>query len=296
MPENVKNCLLCGAEQYSPFATISFRGQKIFNCICDSCGFVFQSPRMTAGELDEFYTHEYRQVYQGDEGPTQKDLVTQKRRASALLEFMKGSVPEVNRHLDIGCSAGILLEEIQSHYGNQPVGVEPGASYRKYAQSQGISVYPDIADLQTADEARFDLISMAHVLEHISDPVAYLADMRSQYCGPSGWLLIEVPNLYAHDSFEIAHMASFSEHTLKQTLIQAGFEIVTVKKHGQPRSDLLPLYLTVVARSSDKPVNWAVKPEKNVAQKRKMGMLRRRIIQRLFPARAWKSVGKVPTN
>jgi 2-polyprenyl-3-methyl-5-hydroxy-6-metoxy-1,4-benzoquinol methylase len=290
MPENVTNCLLCGHEQHSHFETIEFRDEQVVNQICDHCGLVFQSPRMTASELDEFYAREYRQVYQGDEGPTDKDLRTQKGRAAAILKFMRASVPKVNRHLDVGCSAGILLQEIQGHYKSQTVGIEPGDSYRNYAQTQGIMVYSDISDLKAADEAPFDLVSMGHVLEHFADPVTYLTDLRSQVMSAVGWLLIEVPNLYAHDSFEIAHMTAFSEHTLTQTLQKAGFEILNLKAHGQPRSDYLPLYLTVIARVVGGGVSHQVEPEVNVAFKRKQGLLRRKIVQRLFPGKAWKQV------
>jgi len=100
-----------------------------------------------------------------------------------------------------------------------------------------------------------------------------------------GWLLIEVPNLYCHDSFEIAHLISFSAHTLRQTIQRSGYEIVILESHGRPRSELLGLYLTVLARSN-KQVG-IMQSERRVAQKRQLGMLRRRVLQRLFPKRAW---------
>ena len=132
MPEKVENCLLCEHETHSHFETIEFRDEQVVNQICDQCGLVFQSPRMTATELDEFYAAEYRQVYQGDEGPNEKDLRTQEGRAESLLKFVMDTVPAVNRHLDVGCSAGILLQEFQGHYCSQLVGVEPGEAYRTY--------------------------------------------------------------------------------------------------------------------------------------------------------------------
>jgi len=235
--------------------------------------------------LDEFYVSEYRQIYQGEEGPSPKDLLTQQERASALLEFVVDTIPEVGRHLDIGCSAGTLLGTIRDHFGNRSVGVEPGDAYRNYARAQGLTVYADIADLQAAGEKRCDLISMAHVLEHLPNPVGYLTYLRERHLFQNGWLLIEVPNLYCHDSFEIAHLISFSAHTLCQTIQRSGYEVVKLDAHGRPRSELLPLYLTVLARPG-KRVS-VIQPEKGVALKRKAGMLRRRVLQRLFPKRAW---------
>ena len=79
MPENITHCPLCKHENSQLFDQRQFRGQPVQNRLCANCGLVFQSPRMTAAELDEFYAHEYRQVYQGEEGPTEKDLFVQKK-------------------------------------------------------------------------------------------------------------------------------------------------------------------------------------------------------------------------
>ena len=137
----------------------------------------------TAAELEEFYTSEYRQVYQGDEGPTQKDFFVQNGRAKTLLAFMDAKNVQSRRYLDIGSSSGILMKRVQEHYGCQVLGVEPGEAYREYAAKQGLKVYADIADLKSSAEGEFDVVSMAHVLEHMPDPVRYLADLRDGIAG-----------------------------------------------------------------------------------------------------------------
>jgi trans-aconitate methyltransferase len=240
---------------------------------------------MDSNELDAFYASEYRQVYQGEEGPNPKDLLNQEERASTLLSFAVDEIPSITRHLDIGCSAGCLLEIFRDHYQNEPVGVEPGDAYRRYAQSRGLTIYPDISELKNANETKYDLISMAHVLEHLPDPTGYLISLREQFLHPHGWLLIEVPNLYCHDSFEIAHLTSYSMHTLRQALLYSGYEIAKAETHGRPRSELLRLYLTVLAKPGTQVDE--INPEKMVARKRQLGMLRRRVLQKLFPKQAW---------
>lgn len=142
-----------------------------------------------------------------------------------------------------------------------------------------------LEELNAASEPPFDLISLAHVLEHLPDPVAYLADLRQRWMAEDGWLLIEVPNLYAHDSFEVAHLVSFSAHTLAQTIQKAGFEIVRLEAHGRPRSALLPLYLTALARPAARPQPFTLAPEEGVRRKRQWGMLRRRLLTHLYPRR-----------
>lgn len=291
MPEIVINCPLCQGEQHKELSRIDFRGILVVNQRCLSCGFVFQSPRMTPSELEDFYHGTYREIYQGDEGPTEKDMTTQRKRASSLLAFVSETIPNLNHHLDVGCSAGILLRVFQDHYGCQVTGVEPGESYRKAAISQGLTVYEDLAELTSAGETDFDLVSLAHVLEHLPDPCYYLNEIRAKFLKPSGWLLLEVPNLYCHDSFETAHLSSFSVHTLTQTVRRAGFEIVAVKTHGHPRSRILPLYITLIAKNWSGPIGEIpISKESHVILKRSLGLLRRRVYERLFPRLAWASV------
>jgi len=289
MPLTLSRCPLCGSARKRVFNETQFKGQRVTNQICGRCGFVYQSPRMTESELNAFYSGGYREMYQGDEGPTEKDLKIQRGRAGRLLAFAKGSLQGASYHLDIGCSAGILLDEFRDFYGCKSIGVEPGDSYRDYAQTQGIKVYAELDDVKTDDGARFDLISMAHVLEHIPNPVEYLTQLRQQLMTSDGYLLIEVPNLYSHDSFETAHMSSFSTHTLEQTLIKSGFSIRAFMRHGYPRSDILPLYLTALAQPAAELISETVKPEIFVKGKRQFGLFIKWFMLRFFPRKSWNS-------
>jgi 2-polyprenyl-3-methyl-5-hydroxy-6-metoxy-1,4-benzoquinol methylase len=288
MSEIVNACPLCGGKS-RPFSHQKFRGRDVINRICQYCGFVYQSPRMSEVEAVEFYQAEYRQMYQGDENPIAKDFTTQTARAESLLGFVGTYVTSLSRHLDIGSSTGLILQRFNKQYACQPIGIEPGDAYRNYASQQGVKVYKTLVELESAKEKPFALISMSHVLEHLPDPVDYLTHLREALLEPKGWLLIEVPNLYAHDSFEVAHLVSFSPHTLTQTVEKAGFEIVKLERHGRPRSQWLPLYITVLARPDVSRIHEP-RPEKGVAVKRWSGMLRRRVLERLFPRKAWVDV------
>jgi len=73
------------------------------------------------------------------------------------------------------------------------------------------------------------------------DPLETLAKLRSDWLTSDGWLLLETPNLYAHDSLELAHLSAFSRHTLSEMVTQAGYQVVWCGSHGKPRSRLLRL-------------------------------------------------------
>ena len=283
----VAACPLCKGTRASLFDQRGFHGFQISNQLCSQCGLVYQSPRMSDEKLGEFYEDEYRILYQGQAGPDPKDLSIQAARAEALLVLAQQHIQQVNRHLDIGSSAGLLLQRFQAEYGCYSAGIEPGEAYRTYSREKGLSVYSSLDDLHASGEDSFDLISLAHVLEHLPDPVGYLGRLRQDFLKEDGWLLVEVPNLYAHDCFEVAHLISFSPHTLLQTLKTAGFEAQLIQEQGLPRSRIIPLYIQVLARVQTQPQETQIEPERWVRPKRRWGMTHRRVLTRLLPRQAW---------
>jgi 2-polyprenyl-3-methyl-5-hydroxy-6-metoxy-1,4-benzoquinol methylase len=290
MPENVKRCPLCGNDRSRLFDKRDFRGRQVENRLCLNCGLVYQSPRMTEAESAEYYRAEYRRTYQGEEGPVKRDLAVQTARARSLINFVKPRVASVSRCLDIGSSSGLILQAFRDSFSCESVGVEPGDAYRNLATANGLKVYPTLDKLEQAGEKSFDMVIMSHVLEHLPAPVSYLAHLREYLLDREAWLLIEVPNLYAHESFEPAHLLAFSSHTLRETLRQGGFEMVRLKKHGSPNSAILPLYLTVLCRPAAEFQPIPIKPERGAALKRRMGMGLKSIAERLLPGLTWKKL------
>ena len=254
---------------------------------CENCGLVYQSLEESKAADPEFYRETYRKIYQEIEEPTEKDLWVQKQRAEHLTCIVRDELSDPpQRVLDIGASAGILLSEIRNVFGNKVFGVEPGDAYRAYAQKSDIEMFASLDTLIESTNEKFDLISMSHVLEHLPDPVNDLIKIRMELLKNDGHFIIEVPNFYAHDSYELAHLACFTPHTLTQLLGQAGFEVVYMKKHGVPRSDLLDLYITILGKPLID-VEAELRKERFVGVKRDLGMLYRRLMQKLFPHRAW---------
>lgn len=291
MPEELKKCPLCGSTRHSVIDQRTFKGRQVINRLCHQCGLVFQSPRMTKAEADAFYAGAYRKLYQDSEKPVIKDLLVQRARAAALTDFVRPLLPNVQRYLDIGASAGELVRQIKAAYpGAEVFGVEPGNAYRSYAASFGLTFAPDLDTLLQQISQPFDLVSMSHVLEHLADPITYLARLRNVVLAPNGYLLLEVPNLYGHTSFEIAHNFSFSAHTLRQLLYQSGYRIIKMETHGRPRSDLIPLYITALVQAAPHYADKTVEGEHNVVLKRWLAMLRRRVLLRFFRRRAWKEI------
>jgi SAM-dependent methyltransferase len=238
---------------------------------------------MTDDSLKRYYEADYVSQHQQATGVTDKELRIQAGRARHLVQMLLSEVKEVERHLDIGSSTGSLMLQVRGAYENQTAGVEPAEVYRAYCAARGLTVVPDLESLSAG---RFDLITMAHVVEHLPDPVTYLQEIREKWLTHDGTLLVEVPNLYGHRSVEIPHLFCFSSGTLGYTLAQAGYEIVSMERHGSPRSKLIPLYLTAMAKPGG--ASRAAKPSpRGVRIKRRWGMAWNQIASRVAPGLAW---------
>ena len=284
----VEKCPLCGSspEMHTPFET-GHEGDLVLEfSLCERCGLVFQSTQMSDEELGRYYSGSYRTLVQGSESPTDKDLRVQSGRARHIVGFAKKYLPSVGTHLDIGSSSGALLVQSLAVWNSEVVGVEPGDAYREYSARRGIETTPQLEDLEGR---RFDLITMAHVLEHLPEPVQYLQRLRQKWLEPEGYLLLEVPNLYGHQSLELSHTVAFSRATLGEALRQAGFDILRLISHSEPRSRLLSLYLLVLAQASTDPSRSEIRSgSSGVRMRRKLGNMRRRRLTQLVPRFIWK--------
>jgi 2-polyprenyl-3-methyl-5-hydroxy-6-metoxy-1,4-benzoquinol methylase len=283
-------CAACQSKTNKTFTTLKSFGFPLVYYQCKKCGLIFQSAEESMVADPDFYAETYRKIYQGDPKPTVKDLYVQKNRGDFLINFLKKqSTQSPSRILDVGASSGMLLGAFRQAFDCQVTGVEPGDAYRAYAESQGLDMSSSLDALVALKPDRYDLVSMIHVLEHLPEPVETLRMIRKELLSQGGLLLIEVPNFYAHDSYELAHLACFTPHTLKQALFRAGFEVKILKQHGEPRSDLLKLYLTILAVPAKSPdAGFKIGPERFVGLKRRFGLLYRRLVQKLFPRRAWR--------
>lgn len=279
-------CPICGSRTSSSFESLHDGGRVVSYLLCGSCAAVYQSPRMTVEALDSYYKREYVEQHQRAGGVTEKELRIQAGRARNLTRLLQSKVISVDRHLDIGSSTGSLMVAVAEAYGSAGTGVEPAEIYRSYGLAKGLHVVPDLGEL---DGNPFDLITMAHVLEHLPDPVQYLCELRDRWLTSDGAILIEVPNLFGHPSLELPHLFGFSSSTLRYVLGRAGYEVVRVKRHGSPRSQLIGLYLTAIVRPRGAGGSApSRKPDsKNVRIRRRFGMIWHRLATRIAPGWAW---------
>lgn len=273
----IKNCPLCGSRYFGHFFRIPYLQAYVQYLICKNCGLVFQSPQMDEISQQIFYEENYRLFAFGQSGPPQIDLTIQKKRANHLVYLLKPHTEQIygKNHIDIGSGLGILLQEIHDTYNMNSIGIEPDKVYREYSVSHSnLPVFSDFAELKKTFLNTASLITISHVLEHLPDPIEYLVYLREKIIAENGLLLIEVPNLYFHFSFDLAHSYAFSPHTIKEVLRKSGYRIISHKNHGIPMR-ITPRYITVIAKPEKLDVSdqYNVIPEsRNVIFWRSLGM------------------------
>ncbi|MBT3021770.1 MAG: class I SAM-dependent methyltransferase [Candidatus Thiodiazotropha sp. (ex Lucina aurantia)] len=157
--------------------------------------------------------------------------------------------------LEIGCNVGVALDYCRTVWQIDALGLEPSAYGIKGAELLDIPIINAYThEAEELRNRRFSFIYATEVLEHVSDPLAFLKEIRS-YLEPDGVLLITTPcsssihklttpgELYAILS-PGAHYFVLSQKQLRQLSKQAGFLHSVIELNGN----------TIIAYLSDRPI------------------------------------------
>ncbi len=175
-------------------------------------GFMYENDPLAALSIEERL-----KIFQKDD----------KRRFEKVKEICCGK-----NVLDFGCGFGGYLKYI-SDVADSCCGVDLGKSERDYLNANGISCFRTIEETGK----KFDVITLFHVLEHLSDPENWL-NIFSDYLVDNGLLIIEVPHandillsLYASSKFAdatywSAHLFLFTAKSLSMIIERSGKYII----------------------------------------------------------------------
>lgn len=101
------------------------------------------------------------------------------------------------RALDVGCGAGLLTEPL-ARMGAAATGLDAAAeniaAARLHAEGQGLAIdYRHGSVELLGAEDRFDLVCSMEVIEHVTDPAAFVAGL-GRALAPGGLMLLSTPN------------------------------------------------------------------------------------------------------
>lgn len=93
--------------------------------------------------------------------------------------------------IELGCGPGNFLKMAVAK-GGRAVGIEFNPRALSAARSQGLTVY-DASGIPEQEQKPFDAAFSFHVLEHVGDPMGFLASMKA-HVKPGGAIGVSVPN------------------------------------------------------------------------------------------------------
>ena len=98
--------------------------------------------------------------------------------------------------LDVGCGAGLLSEPL-ARLGAKVTGLDAApenvAAARFHAEGQGLAIDYRAGGIESLGEERFDLVVSMEVIEHVSDPAAFIAGLAGALA-EDGLLILSTPN------------------------------------------------------------------------------------------------------
>ncbi|MEM7109202.1 MAG: class I SAM-dependent methyltransferase [Bacteroidota bacterium] len=203
---------------------------------CLTCGFLFTNPRPTEDHLSKYYQSSEYISHQNKTHTLINKVYSIARKYTLKWKLnLISRYVEKGKLLDIGCGTGHFLQTMQKA-GWQTWGVEPDATARKMAkQLVGNNLVHN--DLNALPQKKFDVITLWHVLEHISELNHQLNQIK-QLLIRRGRLFIAVPN---HKSFDAdyyqnfwagydvpRHLYHFDKDTMSKVSKKIGLKIVDV--------------------------------------------------------------------
>lgn len=238
MLQQITNCPVCKGTEFAPFLTCKDYtvSHENFNIVsCKACDFKFTNPRPSDSEIGKYYKSE-DYVSHSD---TKKGLINRlyhmvrSRTLKQKLELISGYVSR-GTILDYGCGTGMFLKTC-ADAGWRSFGFEPDPDARKLAEGKRLSVANSKEGLAGN---RYDIISLWHVLEHVTDLDQTLS-FFSNSIAEMGRLIIAVPNYTSADArhykefwagYDVPrHIYHFEINTLKKLLGNHGFVLEETK-------------------------------------------------------------------
>jgi len=249
-------CTICGNERsvfvregpdlYRPKETKIFRLTQ-----CLTCGHIMQNPPPTAEELNKAYAIEYAPYRPSWKEPgwhlwkVLRDLTTY-RRIRRLKRYGKG-----HHLLEVGCGAGDFLFaahragwKVAAVEYSEPI-VEMLRSEASFDVRSG-ELSPGLWEPES-----FDAVVLWSVLEHVQNPMEFLA-IASSYLKPGGTVFLQFPTVYGLELGKMfrqywaildlpRHLNFFGRESLSKLCDQAGMNLTVFKT---PLLDIGWCYLT----------------------------------------------------
>ena len=167
--------------------------------VCEDCGLLYTTPKPSDEKLGEYYkSEEYYSHQENKKGFIPRIYEAVK---SVNLKHKIAIATEGKKHgelLDIGCGVGDFLHLAEQN-GWQCTGAEPSEDAAAIAKNRVKGEIMQPIDLEKLPNESFDVITMWHVLEHVSD-LQWQVNQLNRLLKKGGRLVIALPNYNSYDA------------------------------------------------------------------------------------------------
>jgi 2-polyprenyl-3-methyl-5-hydroxy-6-metoxy-1,4-benzoquinol methylase len=248
-----KTCILCGSRN----TKLLFLGhdrmygvQGTFRVVrCRHCGLSQLDPQPSAQELAKYYPAKYYAY--GSYNPKRNQerftiflykLFFGEKKGNLLLRLaflpfkhlLRGTrIIPGGKILDVGCGSGSFLYKMRAA-GMDAYGVEPSREGCAQARKLGLNVRQGTLEAQKYPPRFFDIITLNHVFEHVSQPVHTLRELK-RILRKGGRLIIAVPNAHSLAAFMFGrnwvqwdvprHLVAHTPKTMRLAAKKAGLHV-----------------------------------------------------------------------
>jgi SAM-dependent methyltransferase len=235
--ERVAACNLCGSERHVEVARRDRYGYPTRSVVCSRCGLGFLSPRPSADAYGRFYESVYRPLvsaYHGRRIDAQTVQEEQRGYAADLVGFLSLTLPTAPRTvLDVGGSTGVVAEAMRAAFGAAATVLDPAPDELAVAAAAGMETIAGFVETVDLGGRRFDLVLVCQTIDHLLDPAATLAAVRS-WLSPNGCAFVDVVDVRCvslrHGSIEEAIKVDHPYYLTRETAIayfdRAGLEVL----------------------------------------------------------------------
>jgi 2-polyprenyl-3-methyl-5-hydroxy-6-metoxy-1,4-benzoquinol methylase len=205
-------------------------GELEFN-LCNDCGLIWRSPESM--QISKTYGEGYFESKKYSKNRAHKI-----NKSGWLLDIAGNFHPGIRNILEVGCSLGNTLEAARIRNLNS-LGIDISPYAVQYCLEHGLKAENKTLEELHAEDLRFDLIFMQHVLEHFEDPFRILRVCKS-LLNQGGLLLILVPNsrfakaarlrekhrFYSQIGVGTEHYVYFNYSSLRKVLESQNFKVL----------------------------------------------------------------------
>ncbi|MBN1355779.1 methyltransferase domain-containing protein [bacterium] len=236
-------CPVCGVAEKANFRMVyrhPLTGVRINTCA--GCGFITANPMPGQNRLARFYRPEYF----GFDIERTEWFTALRDRIPVPMNYYRSrfewleryGLPEFERAagdsrrmLDVGCGTGLMLNEMKRRgWGCAGMEIEPAIT--RYLAGKGFEVYSGTSGSVSLDPGTFHFVNLAHVIEHVPDPLELLRFTR-RVLKPEGWLFLitpccrTVPAVFAGREWlnDPMHVHFFDRKSIVTLVTASGFRI-----------------------------------------------------------------------